>query len=213
METSCTSSQQYQKKVLLTIVQTKIIDWSSSTIGLLNFSSAALKNLRGRDTEDHNDTTKSLEISQLNDNTPHQKTFWPEDNIIFVPFPTLIFQWSQACSCIAQGVTGIHFVHVVMTTYAYDTVQQGYAQPQSFTQPSYLGPSVHHIQGPHGYSSRGYSSFSPEIIRTIYISGFPHDVKERELNNMLRFLPGTLTRNQPWRKFNPCPYRSRRLWS
>jgi len=29
----------------------------------------------------------------------------------------------------------------------------------------------------------------PEV-RTVFITGFPDDVKERELNNMLRFLPG-----------------------
>lgn len=27
-------------------------------------------------------------------------------------------------------------------------------------------------------------------VRTVFITGFPDDVKERELNNMLRFLPG-----------------------
>ena len=27
-------------------------------------------------------------------------------------------------------------------------------------------------------------------VRTLFITGFPEDVKERELNNMLRFLPG-----------------------
>jgi hypothetical protein len=27
-------------------------------------------------------------------------------------------------------------------------------------------------------------------IRTIFVSGLPQDVKERELNNMLRFVPG-----------------------
>jgi hypothetical protein len=26
--------------------------------------------------------------------------------------------------------------------------------------------------------------------RTVFITGFPEDVRERELNNMLRFLPG-----------------------
>lgn len=30
----------------------------------------------------------------------------------------------------------------------------------------------------------------PNEVRTIFISGFPDDVKERELNNLLRFLPG-----------------------
>jgi hypothetical protein len=26
--------------------------------------------------------------------------------------------------------------------------------------------------------------------RTVFVTGFPNDVKERELNNMLRFMPG-----------------------
>lgn len=27
-------------------------------------------------------------------------------------------------------------------------------------------------------------------VRTVFVSGFPDDVRERELNNMLRFLAG-----------------------
>lgn len=34
------------------------------------------------------------------------------------------------------------------------------------------------------------SPYGVEEIRTVFISGFPADVKERELNNLLRFLPG-----------------------
>lgn len=30
----------------------------------------------------------------------------------------------------------------------------------------------------------------PVQVRTIFVTGFPDDVKERELNNLLRFLPG-----------------------
>lgn len=33
-------------------------------------------------------------------------------------------------------------------------------------------------------------SYAGDEIRTVFITGFPDDVKERELNNMLRFLPG-----------------------
>jgi hypothetical protein len=32
--------------------------------------------------------------------------------------------------------------------------------------------------------------YSADEVRTIFITGFPDDVKERELNNLLRFLPG-----------------------
>eukprot|EP00193_Tetraselmis_chui_P013927 CAMPEP_0177776024 /NCGR_PEP_ID=MMETSP0491_2-20121128/14458_1 /TAXON_ID=63592 /ORGANISM="Tetraselmis chuii, Strain PLY429" /LENGTH=313 /DNA_ID=CAMNT_0019294719 /DNA_START=96 /DNA_END=1037 /DNA_ORIENTATION=- len=36
-------------------------------------------------------------------------------------------------------------------------------------------------------------------IRTVYISGFPADVKERELNNLLRFLPGYEASQMHWK--------------
>ncbi|CAD7703351.1 unnamed protein product [Ostreobium quekettii] len=38
-----------------------------------------------------------------------------------------------------------------------------------------------------------------EEIRTIFITGFPDDVKERELNNMLRFLPGYQASQMNWK--------------
>lgn len=50
-----------------------------------------------------------------------------------------------------------------------------------------------------GYGNQGNVPFNVppvaydaagEEIRTIFVTGFPSDVKERELNNMLRFLPG-----------------------
>ncbi len=34
----------------------------------------------------------------------------------------------------------------------------------------------------------GYAN--PDEPRTLFVTGFPPDVKERELNNLLRFLPG-----------------------
>lgn len=40
-------------------------------------------------------------------------------------------------------------------------------------------------------------------IRTIFISGFPPDVKERELNNMLRFLPGYEASQMNWKTGTP----------
>ena len=38
------------------------------------------------------------------------------------------------------------------------------------------------------YAYAPYSN--PDEVRTVFVTGFPADVKERELNNMLRFLPG-----------------------
>ena len=47
-----------------------------------------------------------------------------------------------------------------------------YAQPPAYAQaaPAYYG--------------------HPDEVRTVFITGFPDDIKERELNNLLRFLPG-----------------------
>jgi hypothetical protein len=50
-----------------------------------------------------------------------------------------------------------------------------------------------HAADPYG---QAYGQMMPayagvtEEVRTIFITGFPLDVKERELNNLLRFLPG-----------------------
>lgn len=40
-----------------------------------------------------------------------------------------------------------------------------------------------------GYAPAPFGAH-PDEVRTVFITGFPPDVKERELNNMLRFLPG-----------------------
>lgn len=39
------------------------------------------------------------------------------------------------------------------------------------------------------YGHAGYGAPTEEL-RTVFITGFPNDIKERELENMLRFLPG-----------------------
>ena len=36
-------------------------------------------------------------------------------------------------------------------------------------------------------------------LRTIYITGFPPDMRERELNNLLRFLPGYTASQLNWK--------------
>eukprot|EP00955_Chlamydomonas_euryale_P068464 360124-Chlamydomonas_euryale.AAC.9 len=59
------------------------------------------------------------------------------------------------------------------------------APPQLIAQP-YMLPS-----GPGGGGGGGYGHpAGTDELRTIFVSGFPADVKERELNNLLRFLPG-----------------------
>eukprot|EP00891_Asterochloris_glomerata_P004342 jgi/Astpho2/4342/Aster-07431 len=54
----------------------------------------------------------------------------------------------------------------------YDPYAAQYAQPPAYAQaaPAYYG--------------------HPDEVRTVFITGFPDDIKERELNNLLRFLPG-----------------------
>lgn len=45
----------------------------------------------------------------------------------------------------------------------------------------------------------GPPPFASEEIQTIFITGFPNDVKERELNNLLRFLPGYEASQMNWK--------------
>jgi hypothetical protein len=40
-------------------------------------------------------------------------------------------------------------------------------------------------------------------IRTVFVSGFPHDVKERELHNLLRFMPGYEASQMNWKTGGP----------
>eukprot|EP00775_Hariotina_reticulata_P011795 gene11795-11940_t len=53
-----------------------------------------------------------------------------------------------------------------------------YGYGSSYGAASYAAP----MGVPHGYGG--------DELRTVFITGFPGDVKERELNNLLRFLPG-----------------------
>lgn len=40
-------------------------------------------------------------------------------------------------------------------------------------------------------------------IRTVFVSGFPNDVKERELHNLLRFMPGYEASQMNWKTGGP----------
>ncbi|GIL93367.1 hypothetical protein Vretifemale_20767 [Volvox reticuliferus] len=55
-----------------------------------------------------------------------------------------------------------------------------YAPPPYSYPPPYSAPPPSYSSGPSG----------TDEVRTIFVTGFPADVKERELNNLLRFLPG-----------------------
>lgn len=48
----------------------------------------------------------------------------------------------------------------------------------------------------------GYGS---EDLRTVFITGFPNDVKERELNNLLRFIPGYEASQMNWKNGQAGP--------
>jgi hypothetical protein len=85
-----------------------------------------------------------------------------------------------------------------MSGYVYDSYAavdpyQGYGQ--AYAVPAYPAGAV--PAGP------------AEELRTIFITGFPLDVKERELNNLLRFLPGYEVSEWPARGGNQRPARAR----
>ena len=54
-------------------------------------------------------------------------------------------------------------------------------------------PAYHAPPPVAGYAPAGAYAPGPgavEDLRTVFVTGFPNEVKERELNNLLRFLPG-----------------------
>lgn len=58
--------------------------------------------------------------------------------------------------------------------------------PQQMYGPPHGGPQP---QG-QGHNPSPWPAGNPDDLRTLFVSGFPVDVKERELNNLLRFMPG-----------------------
>ncbi len=66
--------------------------------------------------------------------------------------------------------------------------------PPAYGHASYGAPPPYSYPPPYGAPPHG--SYPPpggaplDEVRTIFVTGFPPDVKERELNNLLRFLPG-----------------------
>jgi hypothetical protein len=59
-------------------------------------------------------------------------------------------------------------------------------------------PHTGYVQQPVAYApAPAYAAYapapaysSPDEVRTVFVTGFPGDVKERELNNLLRFVHG-----------------------
>mmetsp|Transcript_15355 Transcript_15355/g.42921 ORF Transcript_15355/g.42921 Transcript_15355/m.42921 type:complete len:326 (+) Transcript_15355:234-1211(+) len=95
--------------------------------------------------------------------------------------------------------------HAAYAAYPADPYGQHYA-----ADPNAAAAAAHAGYPPAGSAYPGYSAHpaqagaaapSPygEEIRTVFISGFPADVKERELNNLLRFLPGYEASQMHWK--------------
>lgn len=65
--------------------------------------------------------------------------------------------------------------------------------PQATAQPAPQAPAVYPTQPAPAYSyapQPNYQYNNPDEVRTVFVTGFPPDVKERELNNLMRFIPG-----------------------
>jgi hypothetical protein len=54
-----------------------------------------------------------------------------------------------------------------------------------------------------GYGAAGGLGGGREDVRTIFVSGLPHDIKERELHNLLRFMPGYEASQMNWKTGGP----------
>ncbi len=90
-----------------------------------------------------------------------------------------------------------------MSTYDYSSYYGGSAPPAAGGYPDqqYAAGGAY-AAAPPGYASSSYAYGAPgayagaDEVRTIFITGFPQDVKERELNNLLRFVHGYEVRSQ-----------------
>jgi hypothetical protein len=49
--------------------------------------------------------------------------------------------------------------------------------------------------------------YGADELRTVFITGFPNDIKERELNNLLRFIPGYEASQMNWKNGQARIYR------
>ena len=83
--------------------------------------------------------------------------------------------------------------------YGQHHVQPADANPQGMY--ANYAPAAHNLPPPNAYAPYAQQAAIPaaiaahayaanDEIRTVFVSGFSADVKERELNNLLRFLPG-----------------------
>lgn len=85
------------------------------------------------------------------------------------------------------------------TTQTYAAPAPAY-DPQAYSgapaQPYQAAPAPHYAPAP----QYGAPAYNRDELRTIFVTGFPPDMKERELTNMCRFLPGYEVRLCPWHR-------------
>lgn len=68
----------------------------------------------------------------------------------------------------------------------YATAAYGYSAPAPYAVPPMPG-------------AYGVGAGAVDELRTVFLTGFPNDIKERELNNMLRFMPGYEASQMNWK--------------
>ena len=93
------------------------------------------------------------------------------------------------------------------TTQTYAAPAPAY-DPQAYSaapaQPYQSAPAPHYAPAP----QYGAPAYNRDELRTIFVTGFPPDMKERELTNMCRFLPGFEVRaprlRRPLQRAAPC---------
>lgn len=76
----------------------------------------------------------------------------------------------------------------------YESYMGAYGMPAApYGFPAAAPLAVPPYQAPMG----GYGG--ADELRTVFITGFPNDIKERELNNLLRFIPGYEASQMNWK--------------
>lgn len=86
-----------------------------------------------------------------------------------------------------------------------DPYGAGPSVTDAYMTPALFGPMPPGPAAAYMYSSSSSSNVAnpSDEIRTVFVSGFPHDVKERELHNLLRFMPGYEASQMNWKTGGP----------
>jgi hypothetical protein len=86
--------------------------------------------------------------------------------------------------------------------YQFDVSYGGTSSSEHFLQAN-LANSLQQFNPAIGPVFHNSAPLEYDEIRTIYITGFPADVKDRELNNILRFMPGYEASQMNWKTGQP----------